>query len=1162
MLYLLYVKRPLTTWLIVSAVLCSSSTLSQNLSGVVNKYASVTAFDSAKAEVTISSAIVDSGDHVLIIVMQGATVDTSNSAQFGKLINYNGVGRYEVNQVCSRSGNKLLLKYRPLYDYKPSTTTVQLIKIAHHSDSIVVADTIKPSPWNGSTGGVVALMAPTINLKTAIVADGFGFRGADTFNDKVNDCSFLVRDDDYFYPFNGKGARRGEGIAYPLQSAKGTGRGALANGGGGGNDHNAGGGGGSLHAAGGDGGRNNEPGTFNCKGYAPGEGGYALSSSYLFLGGGGGAGHGNNKNKNYGGNGGGIVLLLSDTLRGNSTALVSSRGSAGGASKGDGAGGGGAGGSVIITATNSTTLQVNVAGGDGGNADGTNNNRCFGPGGGGSGGRVEANSSVTTTTTPGSSGKIINTTGSCTPDAENGQAGSSATNTTLSIAKTPTAVCCTPTLLAISGTFSICSGSSTILRIDNPEAGVTYTWNGSTVADTFRVDAVGEVYIEATNGSCITLDTVAITAALSPAVDLGPDKSICSGDSVMLSVPDSFAILWSTGDTTSSLTVTSIGKYFVTVTNSGGCKASDTIIITSALASAVDLGVDKSICSGDSVTLSVPDSFAILWSTGDTTSSITVTSTGTYFVTVTNSGGCKSSDTVVVTEGGSPGFNLPDTIYICKGGDTTLNGPPSGTFTWSDGSINQPFAVAAPGVYFITVKNTGGCSGTDTFRVLTKQTDSLILPEDTVLCEGDTFVLLAINGVNNLSNLLWSNGERTGSITVSQPGTYWLQALQNGCSVSDTVVVNSFSGISTIPDTIYLCGDSIFQLNKPPLVDSLAVKDSTSKTSYLIAQAGVYSYTLHVGSCSFTDSLIVLLSNSYKADLPDTISLCDRDSIRLVAATGADTYRWRAPSGTTIGSSYFASIRGWVYLQATLGGCTFRDSVYIIKHPSVNIAGRDTLVCSSSIEPITYTATAPADSFSWLLDGKEISTTSQAVVEKPGVLELISYNDSCTKLDRINITLKGDSLLEGLKDTVLCPYDTFLYSLDSGEFYLLNDDTVSAIAIRNPGTYVFARLGECRRVTTFTIRPCNEPEPIIPDAFSPDANGLNDTFSIIYERSFPATFRIFNRWGMMIYESPASQVKWDGYYNGKPSVEGAYMWILSGIGGYDYTRSGYLLLIR
>ena len=102
---------------------------------------------------------------------------------------------------------------------------------------------------------------------------------------------------------------------------------------------------------------------------------------------------------------------------------------------------------------------------------------------------------------------------------------------------------------------------------------------------------------------------------------------------------------WSTGETSQQITVDSVGEYSLMVTAGFGCSSFDTTSVSMNVNPVVDLGPDGSFCEGDSVLLDAANAGnSFQWSTGDSTQTIVVNTSGNYFVYVTDSNGCTGFD--------------------------------------------------------------------------------------------------------------------------------------------------------------------------------------------------------------------------------------------------------------------------------------------------------------------------------------------------------------------------------------------------------------------------------------------------------------------------------------------------------------------------------------
>lgn len=132
----------------------------------------------------------------------------------------------------------------------------------------------------------------------------------------------------------------------------------------------------------------------------------------------------------------------------------------------------------------------------------------------------------------------------------------------------------------------------------------------------------------------------------------------------------------------------------------------------------VTFGSDTAFCASDSVVLNAYTPYCTYqWSTGATTPSIVVSTSGTYYVTATNAAGA-ATDTIQVTVNALPVVNLGNDITLPEGGSTILDaGNPGATYAWTTGASTQTITVNTSGIYGVVVTNAQGCSAADAIRV-------------------------------------------------------------------------------------------------------------------------------------------------------------------------------------------------------------------------------------------------------------------------------------------------------------------------------------------------------------------------------------------------------------------------------------------------------------
>ena len=341
---------------------------------------------------------------------------------------------------------------------------------------------------------------------------------------------------------------------------------------------------------------------------------------------------------------------------------------------------------------------------------------------------------------------------------------------------------------------SICVGDTLSYGAANPRA--TYLWSTSSTDSSIFVANGGTYWVQVTDTvGCIISDTVNITTFQAVNVDLGNDTTACLGQPVTLDMgnqPVGSSILWSTGASTQVLIATGPGTYWGSVVTTDGCTASDTVIVSTLPNPSVSLGANRISCSPVLLDAGNPGA-TYLWSNNSTNQTITVNSTGTYWVEVTNSLGCSTTDSVTITISTGPSVNLGQDAILCNGQSLTLDaGNPGMNYFWSTAQTTQTITVTTPGLYIVAVTDANGCVATDTINI-TNSPLTVNLGPDRDIC-GNTS--LTLNAGNPGLSYLWSDNSTGNSLNVTSPGTYWVEVTDpQGCTAADSIVVGQRSGL-------------------------------------------------------------------------------------------------------------------------------------------------------------------------------------------------------------------------------------------------------------------------------------------------------------------------------------------------------------------------------
>ena len=223
----------------------------------------------------------------------------------------------------------------------------------------------------------------------------------------------------------------------------------------------------------------------------------------------------------------------------------------------------------------------------------------------------------------------------------------------------------------------------------------------------------GTYSVEVANGNCSVVDSSVITYFPQPVLTSLMDTSLCSGDSVLLdagSVPGQMT-LWSTGDTTSQITVSVSGIYSVTGSNHCGV-LSDSATVTFFSLPIPSLAGQDTLCSGDIVQISATGGGSYLWSTGDTTASILLSPSvsGWLSTQVTDANGCQGKDSIWITV-----HPLPQAPTITQNGNLLISSA-GYTYQWLDwlglisGATDSTYAPGQSGRYWVEITDSNGCS--------------------------------------------------------------------------------------------------------------------------------------------------------------------------------------------------------------------------------------------------------------------------------------------------------------------------------------------------------------------------------------------------------------------------------------------------------------------
>jgi hypothetical protein len=882
----------ITTLLVLIGMVSPLS--AQRISGIINSYAKVTSFDACSKKITVLNATgFRSGEKALLIQMQGADADTSQSPTFGTVTAYNDAGNFEFVKIKSIRDNEIEFEFVPLFNYDVQGN-VQLVTVPSYRNTVFVNGLLTARPWDGATGGVLVFeTTAALDLDVgSIDVSGLGFLGGLTNNGSRNIFNVAT----YYNSASqiDSGAAKGEGIVRALLGKE-HGRGSLANGGGGGNGHNAGGGGGANGGAGGVGGKEYHNNPLNAIENG-GLGGKVpewnrnntIITPRLFMGGGGGAGQMNNNVGSAGARGGGIIIIRAKNIVGRNKVIKSNGASQTAVSLNDGGGGGGAGGSIFldvdqILSAQGFTIQVN--GGAGGNVNtGTNH----GAGGGGGGGVVFINDQqfqdkITLELQGGKNGvNIANNNSTLAKEGLNGQP--------VFGARIPESTA--PELsIGILKNEIICKGSSR--RIGAPATGgrqpYTYDWTPITFLDnptaaqptTMPEIAMRYTVIVTDAAGCKDTAVVSVNLFSLPEIELADTVNVCLGNSQRIEAKGIGKFRWTpTNDLQFAdsanpiITPTQSGWYYVTLTDINSCSQADSVFVKVNPLPTLRLPDTVFSCVAKEIILSPANETGAAPLQYRWTSSENITNpsqktlqfipqkSARYILTIQDGNGCVVKDSVEVVLFSEAQADAGKNDSVCIGATMQLQATGGTVYAWSPNEditdTTSPNPIVSPRnsrYYYVRIENDNGCIGYDSVYITV-----LPLPETPIITQS-TDTLFIDKPSNNAMKIVWKyNGEvivRDSHIVIAdKTGTYTVEIIDdNGCSIESAPISFSIANAQFCTETvrarvgeiitlpIYVCNTRLLSESK---TTSIEANVSFNKTTLL--PIGDYSENTIVGN--------------------------------------------------------------------------------------------------------------------------------------------------------------------------------------------------------------------------------------------------------------------------------------------------------------------------
>ncbi len=440
---------------------------------------------------------------------------------------------------------------------------------------------------------------------------------------------------------------------------------------------------------------------------------------------------------------------------------------------------------------------------------------------------------------------------------------------------------------------------------------------------------------------------------------------------------------------------------------------------------------------------------SFVWSTGANTQTVTVSSSGLYSVQVTDVNSCKASASVFVTLNQPFAVNLGADASVCESFKIDA-GSPGGTYIWSNGESTRFLTATLTGNYSVSVTDPNGCTASDNISLTILPKPLVDLGTDRVICSSS---ITALDAQNVGSTYLWSNGQTSQKINLSQSGIYQVEVTNtNGCKNSDMVVITILSSPTvTLGADVALCESNLpYLLSINQNSNTYVWSDNSIATTLLATATGIYWVDVTANNgCQKRDSIEITSKSSPLVALGADKGFCKGDSLTLNAQNAGSTFAWSNGKNTP---SIKIGTAGTYTVEVTqANGCSATDEIIITENALPFIQLGDTIKRCDNQLPLSIQADA-GFTYSW---NTGASSQSIQVSTMGGYVLTVTDANFCTFVDTVYVKINASPIVDLGPDVAFCQGNVVaLNALNSGDTYVwANGETSQIINVSLGGIY-------------------------------------------------------------------------------------------------------------
>ena len=498
-----------------------------------------------------------------------------------------------------------------------------------------------------------------------------------------------------------------------------------------------------------------------------------------------------------------------------------------------------------------------------------------------------------------------------------------------------------------------------------------------------------------------------------------------------------YTFLWSSGQTTSSISGLVAGNYSVTTIDSNGCETVSAVSIAEPNQLSCFITPTHVACFGGSngsasaAVAGGTEGYSYLWSNGQTTSFINGLPAGNYSIAVADTNGCVDTSSVVITEPSTLlSASANQTNVLCNGGSNgsadvlVSGGVPSYSYLWNSGQTSTSVSGLVAGNYSVEITDSNGCTSVIPFFITQPSVITAIISSTPATnCNNNGTANAAVSGGTSPFNYSWSNGQSTGTITGLFPGIYAVTITDSNSCIYNGVSAVLVTGPGAVPanagqDADYCLGDST-QLNASggsiyswfPFAGLSDPNISNPVASPQVTTTYIIYVTDSIG-CIGADSMTVIVHPLPSADAGANLSIClySSDTLR---ASGGVSYVWSPQTGLNnpnianpIASTF--STTTYTVTITDANGCLASDTATVmVRSLPVAAAGNDVDVCFNDSSLLNASG---GIYYSWSpvvgLSNPAVSSPQASPPSSTTYVVVVSDSSGCSATDALTVTVK------------------------------------------------------------------------------------------------------------------------------------------------------------